>query len=315
MLITKRLLLLISLGGFLALPVFGQKISRSEYIDRYAPIAVGNMKHYGIPASITLAQGLLESDNGNSTLARRANNHFGIKCHADWKGPTIYHDDDRKGECFRKYRSPEQSFADHSRFLTTKKRYAFLFKLDPHDYRAWAYGLKKAGYATDPRYPEMLIRIIEENKLFRFDAGVEVAENATSEPIDSDRYAIDIYNTRPVKVRNRIKYIVVREGDTFKSLTRELKLMPWQLYRYNDLVKGAVLKPGQELYIQPKRRKAERGCNFHVVKEGETMYSISQAYGIKLRVLYRKNRMALGTQPEVGQTIYLRKRKKLEHLE
>lgn len=287
-----------------------KKISREEYIGMYSHIAIRNMKQYGVPASITLAQGMLESDNGNSTLAAKANNHFGIKCHKDWNGATIYHDDDSKNECFRKYNSPEHSFTDHSLFLRGAKRYAFLFDLNPTDYKAWAYGLKKAGYATNPNYPELLIKIIEDNQLFRFDTGVEVAIKPPKSSItDWDSYEIDLYKARPVFTRNRIKYIIVKEGDTFESLTRELSLMPWQLYRYNDLTRDSVLRPGQELYIQPKRWRADRTNPVHTVEPGETMYKISQMYGVKLRSLYRKNRMAPGQKPEVGQIIYLRKRK------
>ncbi|MEY1639934.1 glucosaminidase domain-containing protein [Tenuifilum osseticum] len=295
------------------LSVFAQnKISREEYISMYSHIAVNNMKQFGVPASITLAQAMLESDNGNSTLAVKANNHFGIKCHKDWTGATIYHDDDRKGECFRKYKNPEQSFNDHSLFLRGGKRYAFLFDLTPTDYKAWAHGLKKAGYATNPKYAELLIKIIEDNELFRFDQGITVAIKPPKTVVtDWDNYEIDLYKTRPVFTRNRVKYIVAKDGDTFESLARELDLMPWQLYRYNDLTRDSVIRPGQELYIQPKRWKADRSNPVHTAEEGETMYKISQMYGVKLKSLYRKNRMKPGDEPEVGQLIYLRKRKPL----
>jgi len=295
------------------LSVFAQnKISREEYISMYSHIAVNNMKQFGVPASITLAQAMLESDNGNSTLAVKANNHFGIKCHKDWTGATIYHDDDRKGECFRKYKNPEQSFNDHSLFLRGGKRYAFLFDLTPTDYKAWAHGLKKAGYATNPKYAELLIKIIEDNELYRFDQGITVAIKPPKPVVtDWDNYEIDLYKTRPVFTRNRVKYIVAKDGDTFESLARELDLMPWQLYRYNDLTRDSVIRPGQELYIQPKRWKADRSNPVHTAEEGETMYKISQMYGVKLKSLYRKNRMKQGDEPEVGQLIYLRKRKPL----
>lgn len=295
------------------LSVFAQnKISREEYISMYSHIAVNNMKQFGVPASITLAQAMLESDNGNSTLAVKANNHFGIKCHKDWTGATIYHDDDRKGECFRKYKNPEQSFNDHSLFLRGGKRYAFLFDLTPTDYKAWAHGLKKAGYATNPKYAELLIKIIEDNELYRFDQGITVAIKPPKPVVtDWDNYEIDLYKTRPVFTRNRVKYIVAKDGDTFESLARELDLMPWQLYRYNDLTRDSVIRPGQELYIQPKRWKADRSNPVHTAEEGETMYKISQMYGVKLKSLYRKNRMKPGDEPEVGQLIYLRKRKPL----
>jgi len=304
--------LLVTLTG-IHLSIFAQKkISREEYISMYSHIAVSNMKQYGVPASITLAQAMLESDNGNSTLAVKANNHFGIKCHKDWTGATIYHDDDRKGECFRKYKNPEQSFNDHSLFLRGGKRYAFLFDLTPTDYKAWAHGLKKAGYATNPKYAELLIKIIEDNELYRFDQGIVVAIKPPKPVVtDWDNYEIDLYKTRPVYTRNRVKYIVAKDGDTFESLARELDLMPWQLYRYNDLTRDSVIRPGQELYIQPKRWKADRSNPVHTVEQGETMYKISQMYGVKLKSLYRKNRMKPGDEPEVGQLIYLRKRKPL----
>jgi LysM repeat protein len=304
--------LLVALIG-IHVSTFAQKrISREEYIGMYSHIAVNNMKQYGVPASITLAQAMLESDNGNSTLAVKANNHFGIKCHKDWTGATIYHDDDRKGECFRKYKNPEQSFNDHSLFLRGGKRYAFLFDLTPTDYKAWAHGLKKAGYATNPKYAELLIKIIEDNELYRFDQGIAVAIKPPKTVVtDWDNYEIDLYKTRPVFTRNRVKYIVAKDGDTFESLARELDLMPWQLYRYNDLTRDSVIRPGQELYIQPKRRKADRSNPVHTVEQGETMYKISQMYGVKLKSLYQKNRMKLGDEPEDGQLIYLRKRKPL----
>ncbi|HDP75108.1 MAG TPA: LysM peptidoglycan-binding domain-containing protein [Bacteroidales bacterium] len=304
--------LLATLTGFHLSTSAQKRISREEYISIYSHIAVNNMKQYGVPASITLAQAILESDNGNSTLAVKANNHFGIKCHKDWTGATIYHDDDRKGECFRKYKNPEQSFTDHSLFLRGRKRYAFLFELNPTDYKAWARGLKKAGYATNPRYAEMLIRIIEDNELYRYDQGVDVSIKPPKSTVtDWDNYEINLYKKRPVFIRNRIKYVAVREGDSFESLSKELELMPWQLCKYNDLTRDSVLRSGQELYIQPKRWKADRSNPVHTVEQGETMYKISQMYGVKLKSLYRKNRMKPGDEPEVGQLIYLRKRKPL----
>ena len=299
----------------IALNTLGQsKISRQEYISKYADIAIRQMKKYGVPASIILAQGMLESDNGNSSLAVKANNHFGIKCHKDWKGPTMYHDDDRRNECFRKYRDSEGSYMDHSLFLRGGSRYATLFDLESTDYKGWAHGLKKAGYATNPKYADMLIKIIEENELYKYDKGIVVAvespRKGTGQLVDADGYAIDIYNTRPVYTRNRIKYIKVKKGDTFYSLTKELSLMPWQLYKYNELTEDSILHIDQEIYIQPKRWRAERNHSVHTVESGETMHSISQMYGVKLKSLYRKNRMKVGEEPEVGQTINLRKKKR-----
>jgi LysM repeat protein len=304
-------IILISIGSNLSLAQ--KKITREEYISKYQELAQRQMSKYGIPASIILSQGILESGSGNSTLATKANNHFGIKCHSSWSGPRIYHDDDAKGECFRKYRSPENSYQDHSEFLRGARRYAFLFDLQPTDYKGWAHGLRKAGYATDPQYPQKLIKIIEEHKLFLLDKGIQIAiESPTKgmgELVDPENFTIDIFKDRGVYQRNRIKYIIIKEGDSYEKLTRELELMPWQLARYNDMDRNSKLEVGQEIYIQPKRRLAEKNHPLHVVEEGETMYKISQLYGIKLSSLYNRNRMEKGTEPEVGDKIYLRGKK------
>ncbi|MDY0199243.1 MAG: glucosaminidase domain-containing protein [Tenuifilaceae bacterium] len=298
----------------LSIPSVAQKkISSEEYIKRYQGLAVSQMEKFGVPASIILAQGLLESGSGNSTLAVKANNHFGIKCHKTWTGPRIYHDDDARGECFRKYRTPEKSYQDHSEFLRGARRYAFLFDLNPTDYKGWAYGLKKAGYATDPQYPKKLIRIIEEHKLYALDSGVEISiESPTKgmgEEIDPENFSIDIFNQRKLYMKNRIKYIVVQSGDTYENLTRDLELMPWQLAKYNEIERGSKLEVGQELFIQPKRRKAEVNHPLHIAEEGETMYDIAQMYGVRLKWLYRRNRIEQGDEPAAGEKIYLRGKK------
>ena len=289
------------------------RITRDEYIKKYQNTARSLMERYGVPASIIMAQGILESGNGNSTLARTANNHFGIKCHSSWKGPRVYHDDDAIGECFRKYRSADKSFQDHSEFLRGHRRYAFLFDLAPTDYKGWAHGLRQAGYATDPQYAQKLIRIIEESQLFLLDRGVEIRiespTKGTGELVDPESYKIDIYGTRNIYTRNRIQYIIAKEGDTYQSLTKELEMMPWQLAKYNEIERNARIVPGQEIYIQPKRWRAERNHPLHVVEEGETMYDISQTYGVKLKWLYKRNRMEQGEEPEVGERIFLRGRR------
>jgi LysM repeat protein len=254
---------------------------------------------------------MLESNYGNSTLARDANNHFGIKCHKSWRGRKIYHDDDRKNECFRVYDNPYESFRDHSDFLTEHRRYAFLFEYEPTDYKSWAKGLKKAGYATSPTYAHKLIDLIERYKLYNFDAGPSSRVSYSQK--DNDLGNVDNFTIsaagHQVQTRNRIDYIIVREGDTFRSLNEELELMPWELEKYNDLGENTELKPGQILYLQPKRNKAARGYDIHIVKEDDTMHSISQLYGIKLKKLYDKNHMEMGEEPEPGTRIYLRKDK------
>jgi LysM repeat protein len=266
------------------------------------------MERSGIPASITLAQGLLESGDGNSRLARKANNHFGIKCH-DWKGKTIYHDDDAKGECFRKYESVEESFRDHSEFLTGRSRYASLFELKPDDYKGWAKGLKQAGYATSPTYAEALIRIIEENNLVSYDAIVlQAKEHPTKEKpaYDLTEYA----GGRKVYYKNRVKYIVAREGDSFYSLSDELSLFVWLLTKYNEMPDTTIFKEGDLVYIQPKRNKSEVDKKTHIVKEGETLLGISQVYAIKKDKLALRNHIAAGDTLRAGEELLLRGKKK-----
>jgi hypothetical protein len=286
----------------------GQNISREDYIRTYSNLAMREMARVGIPASITLAQGCLESNNGNSRLAVSANNHFGIKCH-EWTGKKIYHNDDHRNECFRSYASPYESYMDHSLFLTSKNRYAFLFEISPHDYRGWARGLKQAGYATANNYANLLIRIIEEYELYRFD--LMVLEGAMSE-IDTTVYPSVPGGSleRQVLLNNKIEYILSEPGDSPESLRAELGLYKNEIYRYNNLYKGAKLEPGTIIYLQPKRRKAAPGNEVHRVEEGQTMYDISQIYGVKLKHIYRMNHMMEGEQPLEGTEIYLRKKKR-----
>jgi len=304
--------------------------SLDQYITSFADLAMSEMRRTGVPASITLAQGIIESDYGRSRLAREANNHFGIKCHNNWTGRRIYHDDDRRNECFRRYRDVSESYIDHSDFLRMASRYSFLFELDAGDYKAWARGLKKAGYATNPRYANMLIDMIERNNLHVYDelvisgrkvgkAGIydavsgankyvqEPAITVGSEGLRDETFVISRENRK--KVRNRIEYIIVREDDSFNILAEEFELLRWEIYRYNELDDDAQLEPGQVLYIQPKRKRAEAGNDYHIVKEGETMYTISQLYGIKLKALYDKNRMEPGSEPAPGTELWLRKTK------
>ena len=292
--------------------VTSQQTTRQEYIDQYRDWAIDEMKRSGIPASVTLAQGMLESNNGNSTLATRGNNHFGIKCH-DWKGKSIRQDDDKRNECFRKYKSVRDSYIDHSNFLMNSPRYSFLFELDQTDYKGWAKGLKKAGYATSPTYASALIRIIEENELDQFDSG-KIRRRRTDdtetipEVTDIDGFEIEI-DHRKILMRNRIDYIIVKAEDTYQSLTRELEMMPYELAQYNEIPRDSKLEKGQVLYLQPKRGKASVEFSYHTVEASETMYDISQMYGIKLKKLYRLNLLNPGEEPGPGDEIQLRKKK------
>lgn len=300
--------------------------SAVNYISNYKDLAVSEMKRTGVPASITLAQGMLESDFGRSSLARIGNNHFGIKCHSDWNGQTIRQHDDNRNECFRKYRRPEDSFYDHSDFLKSGSRYRFLFDLDPFDYKAWARGLKKAGYATNPEYANLLIRKIEENKLYDFDRGYTSSINKPQEKIPVKETIVppktandetsrvqgetitfgDVMARAPrILENNRIQYIIVKDGDTREKLENEFQLLKWELARYNDLNDNFSPVPGQMLYLEPKREKSDAGLEFHTAVKGDTMHFISQKYGIKMKSLLEMNRMADGDEPVQDQKIWL----------
>jgi hypothetical protein len=286
-----------------------------QYIAKYAGMAVKEMKRSGVPASITLSQGMLESGNGNSYLAKDGNNHFGIKCHT-WTGQKIYADDDAKGECFRKYDSVEESYKDHSDFLRNNSRYHFLFELKITDYEGWCKGLKQAGYATSPTYAESLIKLIEKYKLYEYDSG-------NAKPIDNDKpdkrpdrnnnQTQDNFNINPylneVLTNNNVEYIIVKDSLSLRDLSLQLDLMNWQLAKYNDLDKDALLVKGQNIYIKPKRNKADKEHATHTVKEGETIRSISQDYAVKTSKIYKYNLLEEGTEPAPGTVLNLRKKK------
>ena len=306
---------------FFARPcLFAQKITVDEYINTYKDLAISEMQRSGIPASITLAQGILESGNGNSRLAVVGNNHFAIKCHG-WEGKEIFEDDDKKGECFRHYKNASESYIDHTDFLMSRSRYAFLFDYQSTDYKSWANGLRKAGYATDPKYPQKLIDIIERYDLHQYDTGVKVVKTTKPQNADTkktsakkatsgDDFASFNIDKYPVRENNRTNYITAKDGDTYASLSKELDMMPWQLPKYNEAKTSDTLNEGQIVYLQPKRRKAERGKEKHTVHEKETMYLISQQYAVKLSKLYKINRLEEGTQPKTGDVLNLRKKKK-----
>jgi LysM repeat protein len=297
----------------------------TSYISRYKDIAISEMKRTGIPASITLAQGMIESNNGKSALAKDGNNHFGIKCHNGWTGSTIRHDDERNNECFRKYRSAEESFSDHSDFLRSGSRYSFLFNLSPYDYKAWASGLRKAGYATNPDYANMLIRKIEQYNLAEYDDREEKPFSASRKAFskkteDKDEISEanmtasvgnDVITGKVQRImdNNRVQYIVVKEGETREILEKEFKLLGWELSKYNELESDFMPESGQILYLQPKRDKAEPGKEQYTVKKVDTMYQISQKFGIKLRKLYEYNRMEQGAEPKPGTKLWLRSMK------
>lgn len=312
-----------------AIGQFSAKASSPQkaYIDKYSGIAIEEMRRSGVPASITLAQGLLESNSGRSELAIKGNNHFGIKCH-DWKGKKVYFDDDRRGECFRKYEHVEQSFRDHSDFLRYRDRYKFLFDLKPTDYKGWAYGLRKAGYATDPAYPKKLIKLIEEYDLARYDrvrrpGSSEQAHPSTPLPpselerptlVKGDRYPEFAFSlTRKLYTQNRVPFIYSVEGETYRSIASRYGLFVRELMRFNDAMEmfyngqeDEPLMPGTVIYLQKKRNKAARKIEKHVSEGQETLRDVAQRYGVKMRRLQKMNDLDENETLHSGQMIRLR---------
>lgn len=261
----KRFLFIV-LAGLVFLNEAAAEDARTAYIRKYAPVAVKEMKRTGVPASITLAQGLLESNAGRSMLAVEGNNHFGVKCHKDWTGKTIHKDAEIQNECFRAYSNAEASFRDHSDFLRNGRRYDFLFELKKGDYKGWANGLKKAGYATDPAYPQKLIKLIEEYDLARFDTGRVVEEKAPAvvaeekpaeveKPVDMTVYSevLDFSLTREVYRKNGAQYVIARAGETYESIAGHYRLFKHEILKYNGLSSLKPLQEGEIVYISPKR--------------------------------------------------------------
>ena len=309
--LARKLILLTTLL-VLSGTLLAQRITREEYIKTYKDLAIRQMKSHGIPASIILAQACLESGDGNSRLAREANNHFGIKCH-NWTGETILHDDDEKNECFRKYSHPEGSFTDHSEFLRYRERYKILFDLDPLNYKAWAHGLKSAGYATNPDYARLLIKIIEDYRLYLFDSSSSELPPSPSQveneyEIDM-RVASDLYKfslARKHLNRNGITFIIAGERDSYSSLAKEYNLFTRELLRFNDLNSQVPISDGTIVYLERKRERGDKDLSKHIAESGETMYFISQKYAIRLNSLYKINNMKKGDEPLAGYEIKLR---------
>jgi LysM repeat protein len=289
--------------------------SRLEYIEKYQVLAINEMNRSGIPASITMAQACLESSDGNSTLSKMSNNHFGIKCKSTWTGKTVKYDDDEKNECFRKYNSVEDSYIDHTDFLMNNPRYSALFQLRSDDYVGWAHGLKNAGYATAKDYAHRLIKIIEDYQLFRLDYRVSndqliVANTPINSKFVSSSLSINPYVSHQIIKRNNIKSVVAKTGDTYEVLAQEMGLEAWELYNFNDQPNGYQPQNNEVVYIQPKHRKGNKNELTHRVEPGETMHYISQLYGLKLKPLYKRNRMKPGEEPRTEEVIYLRNKRR-----
>lgn len=325
----RKLPFVLFLVLFVALPLFSSaQQTRQQYIDKYKSTAIENMRKHKVPASITLAQGMLESGNGNSELAKKSNNHFGIKCHSSWTGKKTYHDDDKKGECFRVYNSVYDSYADHADFLH-KARYAKCFELKITDYKGWAQELKNAGYATNPKYPKLLIKIIEDHELYKFDKEA-LGKKVKDEPKTAKRESkdpkgttpttgpnttydgnknfedVDYYGKPMVKISNNgIKYVKASKGETPESLAKKLEMGPWQITMYNNVKKDYRFTDGQVVYLQPKRGKGP--TSFHIVRSGDSIWTISQKYGVKMSRIRKFNKLGKNAPLKPGQKIYLRR--------
>lgn len=271
----------------------GAKDAYSAYIVKYSGMAVEQMKQYGIPASITLAQGLLESDAGRSSLATKCNNHFGIKCHSDWTGRKMYHDDDERHECFRCYRSADESFRDHSLFLVNGARYKSLFKLSVTDYKGWAKGLKAAGYATSPTYATKLIEIIERYGLDRYDSKTGVRLKAGQLP------------HQPLLVNGQ-RCVRLREGETLKDIAREYSMQLRLLRSFNEVDRKFTPPAGTLIFLERKKARADSEHRSYVVKKGDSLWSISQQFGVRMGSLANRNHLGDDNPLTVGMTLILR---------
>ena len=315
---------------FVCVAISAQSYNKSDiraYIQTYSDVAVSKMQEHKIPASITLAQGILESAAGTSDLAVKANNHFGIKCHKSWTGKTFHKDDDAKNECFRKYKTAMESFEDHSQFLKAA-RYADLFTLKVTDYKGWAHGLKKAGYATNPEYANRLIRIIEEYDLSAYDRMQEsafakedgkssgqntgifarkgktkpVQENSKPQTTDNSSFVVQDkkpykefqpvdypYTSRNVYVNNGTYFVVAQKGDTYFSIAKDVQLGVGELKLYNDIPFNKYEPAeGEMVYLKRKRKYAEH--HHHILHRNETLRDVAQLYGCRLKTIQKLNK-------------------------
>ena len=320
---------LVMLALLVPLAMMGQRITVEEYIETYKDIAMREMRDYKIPASITLAQGILESGAGNSALARDARNHFGIKCHKGWEGETYIMDDDEKNECFRKYDNPEESFKDHSLFLTTRSRYAGLFELDIMDYEGWARGLKAAGYATNPQYAQLLIERIERFELYRYDQiamglmteteAELLAEDDEEVPEDdllelayspTDRSVFPLVDMtakkRFIYENNGVRFLFAKEGETPAEMSLELGIRLDKFCAYN-LIKhpeAVTFHSGDVVYLESLRNRNWK-VRHYTVAEGETLRDVALRCGVKPEKLIKRNRLGEHPRLHPGQSLHL----------
>lgn len=315
----KRFLIIILFSLAFFCSASAQKMSPQEYVQKYKDLAIEEMKRMGVPAAITLAQGLLETESGNSDLLLKSNNHFGIKCKSNWTAETVSHDDDAPGECFRKYSCAEDSYRDHSNFLRGNGRYAFLFQLDPTDYKDWAYGLRKAGYATNPKYPDILIKSIETYNLEqytlegidgipRFDASQYAGEKenmVSPAGVASNVVNIDPLPGAPISVTiNGSKALLASKGTSLLAIATEHNINLGKLLSLNDLSNDGLLQKDQYVFLEKKQKEGKQ--DFCIAQKDETLYDISQKYGIVLQNLYAYNNLTADDFLVEGTKVYLK---------
>lgn len=300
----RNILFLFLMMGSVSVVAQQQKWNQryQTYIDQYRDMAIEQMLRNKIPASITLAQGILESGAGNSELVKKGNNHFGIKCHG-WTGRTVHKDDDAKQECFRAYNNAQESYEDHSKFLTKNKRYSQLFSLSITDYKGWAHGLKACGYATNPNYAPMLINLIELYKLYEYDR----AKSYDKFMAQNSGHRQDGF-LHPIHIYNKNYFLQARKGDTFKSIGKEIGISGKKIAKYNERDYNSPLVENEMIWLKKKQKKAEASYKKrpHRVKAGESMYSIAQYYGIRLKSLYKMNKLSPDYELRIGDELRVR---------
>ena len=310
----KKLIYVIT-ATILSSNLFAQRISPDEYINTYREIAIAEMKRSGIPASVTLAQGILETECGNSDLVKRSNNHFGIKCKSTWTGESVKHTDDAPNECFRKYNNPADSYKDHSDYLKTSPRYATLFELDPSDYKGWAYGLKKAGYATNPKYPQIVISNIEKYNLQQYDNlteqdfdNIAISKIITAQKPVEQNIVVDITAIEnSIKLKNKInglKALMAPKGASLLVIASKANIDLGKLLEYNDLSTDGLLNDEQVIYLEKKPKQGNR--DFYIALQKETLYDISQNNAVQLKNLLQFNNMNENQTVQKGTKIKLR---------
>lgn len=313
------------LFSFFSFAALAQRLTIEEYVGQFKDISMNEMRRSGVPASITLAQGILESENGNSELVKKSNNHFGIKCKSTWTGESVTHDDDANGECFRAYTNASDSYRDHSDFLKANQRYASLFKLDPADYASWARGLKKAGYATNPRYPELLIKYIEQNNLQQYslmvlnklpetDIAVSIAaanENKTfaqvaatdDKPVPAIQNAVLSADPGKIISINNTKCVFVKKGTSLLAIADKNNISLSKLIEFNDMSEDGLLSKDQYIYLSKKSKTGDQ--EFYIVQSAETLYDIAQLTGVQLKYLLEYNNLNETAKLHTGTKILL----------